>query len=1713
LASKAIVLRRLPSPISGRALVWAGVLAALLVSFAHGPGAARPVLAAGTPCTTTTTTHYTVQVCLTQPGDGATVTGTSTVAGTFAVLSGTTRVQQMVFSLDDKYLLTDFQRSPDTFTISSQRWVDGPHKLSVYASLNDNTDTSANPAFIFVTFANGVTTPPVNTNSRNPTSGTTPAPGSPVIVAATGDGAGGDPYSVSVMNQITPWSPNLLLYLGDVYQNGSYSEYQNWYDATFGQYKSITDPVVGNHEYLTLKTSAPDYFDYWDNLNSYYSFDAGGWHFIALNSNATALGATLPAPNGWTKEKAWLQNDLNAHPGACIVAYWHHPAFNIGQEGQSGQALDFWNMLYPAHASLILNGHDHTYQRWQPMDPNGNVTPSGITEIIAGTGGHAASTFKTSDTRAVKSVAGVAAFGALQLKLSATSLDYKFVQAWGSSAGAVFDSGTLPCQGYGTLTGTVTDAVTGMPVAGATVSYGSTSTMTNGSGVYTLTQAPLNAYGLSAAAPNYNSQSQTVTVTPGSTTTQNFALAPQPGTISGNVSDGVTGRSIGGATVADGALSATTDANGNYTLTNVTEATHNLTATAANYAAQSASVTVGPGSSLSQSFNLAPLAGTITGQVTDTMTAKPISSAVVSYPAGGTTYSATTDGNGMYTLSGVVEGTYSVTAGGTGYVSQTLAVSLGPGAGVTQNWSLSPLPGSIIGQVIDAQTGLSVSGATLSYNSGGVTVSATSDVNGNYTLTGVPEGTYSLTASAAGFASQSTQVTVGPGSTLTQNFALVPLAGTISGQVTDGGTGTPISGATVSYTLSGVTLSATTDASGNYTLSNVPAPGTYTLTASASGYTSQTATVPVNRGGVATANFAMQLLPGSITGQVTDTLTAAAIGGATVSYVNDGVAVTATADSNGNYTLSNVPPGSYVVTAAAAGYSSQSQTLTVTTNLATVGNFALTPKPGSITGRVYDSSTGLGASGATVAFSVGSVTTSATADGNGNYAFSNVTEGSYSLTASGSGYVSQTASVAVAPGTAVTQNFALPLLPGSISGQVTDATTGTAIGGAIVSYTVTGTTVSATTNGNGNYNLTNVPPGTYTLTASAAGYISQSQAVTVVTNATTSQNFSLVILPGAIAGAVKDSQTGAGIGGASVSYTAGGITTNATADAGGNYNLPNVPPGTYTVTAAATGYGNQSLPVTVASNATTTQNFSLVPQDGTIAGQVTDATTSVAIPGATVSLVVGGTTLSATADASGNYSLSNIRQGTYAVTAAASNYGSQSQQVTVTPGATATQNFSLTPLPGSIRGQVSDAVTSQPINGATVACTAGGITTTATTDASGNYTLSNVPPGSYTVTAAASAYNSQSQPVVVSANTLSTQNFSLAPLPGSIGGRLTDSLTGKPVAGGMVSYAVGGVPTTVAADANGNYAISNLTEGSYSLTAAAGSYSSLTRSVNVGPGGSATSNFALAPLAGTINGTVTDVSTGKAIAGALVSFTGGSATTNSTGAYSLANVTEGTYTLTASATGYNNQSQTVVVGPGATVQQNFSLLAPVFNDGFESGTMSAWTTNAGLVTEAALVHSGSYATEGSVSNGATYARKTLPSTYQSVYYRTYFNLKSQSGTVSLSGVRTSGSVAIAKLFVDASSRLSFRNEITAVNITGPTLTLNAWHSVELHVVINGTSSTIEVWLDGNLVNVFENVSANLGTVNVGMVQLGESSARTYDVVFDDVVVQTARIGQ
>ena len=148
--------------------------------------------------------------------------------------------------------------------------------------------TTANRASINLSFNNGITQPPVNNQTFTPSTGTTPPNGSPFIVVATGDGADGGTFAASVASLSASLNPNLFLYLGDVYEDGTIAEFYNWYGTggtNFNSLYSITDPTIGNHEYTG--SQAPGYFDYWNNVPNYYSFSTGGWHFISLNSNAS----------------------------------------------------------------------------------------------------------------------------------------------------------------------------------------------------------------------------------------------------------------------------------------------------------------------------------------------------------------------------------------------------------------------------------------------------------------------------------------------------------------------------------------------------------------------------------------------------------------------------------------------------------------------------------------------------------------------------------------------------------------------------------------------------------------------------------------------------------------------------------------------------------------------------------------------------------------------------------------------------------------------------------------------------------------------------------------------------------------------------------------------------------------------------------------------------------------------------------------------------------------------------------------------------------------------------------------------------------------------------------------------------------------------------------------------------------------------------------
>jgi len=380
--------------------------------------------------------NYSVDFCITSPTNGSTLSGDINVTSSFSTTGSAPGIQRVIFYLNNDYLLTDFE-SAYSFLLPTSKFVDGNYTLSVVVVMRDGYVFQMGS--VTVNFSNGNITTPVNSNTFQIFTSPTHANGQPFMVAAGGDGASGITNSANVTNLISGLNPDMFLYLGDVYNKGTYTEFINWYgneQSFFGQFKSITNPIVGNHEYENGE--APGYFDYWDNVPDYYSYDAGGWHFIALNSNYSVV----PVKSG-SAQYEWLQTDLNANSDKCTVVYFHHPLFNIGPPSSTTELMDIWNLLVQAEVEIALTGHDHTYQRWSPLGINGQPDPNGITQFVAGASGHGVQTISKSDDRvAFFSDANPGALGVLMLGLNAEGANYSYI----NTTGEIIDSGVIPCS-------------------------------------------------------------------------------------------------------------------------------------------------------------------------------------------------------------------------------------------------------------------------------------------------------------------------------------------------------------------------------------------------------------------------------------------------------------------------------------------------------------------------------------------------------------------------------------------------------------------------------------------------------------------------------------------------------------------------------------------------------------------------------------------------------------------------------------------------------------------------------------------------------------------------------------------------------------------------------------------------------------------------------------------------------------------------------------------------------------------------------------------------------------------------------------------------------------------------------------------------------------------------------------------------------------------
>ena len=320
-------------------------------------------------------------------------------------------------------------------------------------------------------------------------------------------------------NQIETMKPDLIALVGDLqYQVGQYSDFKQSFDLTYGAFKFLHRPAPGNHEFYDEHSQTGvagyGYFSYYNGFqidangnpitttipdpcppmyasvcnypgltapipqpvprqdgqaghfgatgDGWYSYNLGGWHLISLNIECgTHPGGCSTTGTTWlAAELEWLKKDLAENHSACTAAYWHQPSYSaadsLTEEGTT--ALAFWQLLYESNADLVLNGHDHLYARYRPLDPSGNYDPKrGIREFIVGTGGETLDPVVTTgtDAGATFNAANLEAstgnyWGVMALTLDPNGYKWDFESALelpGAPVGTYSDKGSAMCHG------------------------------------------------------------------------------------------------------------------------------------------------------------------------------------------------------------------------------------------------------------------------------------------------------------------------------------------------------------------------------------------------------------------------------------------------------------------------------------------------------------------------------------------------------------------------------------------------------------------------------------------------------------------------------------------------------------------------------------------------------------------------------------------------------------------------------------------------------------------------------------------------------------------------------------------------------------------------------------------------------------------------------------------------------------------------------------------------------------------------------------------------------------------------------------------------------------------------------------------------------------------------------------------------------------------
>jgi acid phosphatase type 7 len=274
----------------------------------------------------------------------------------------------------------------------------------------------------------------------------TPAPSASVevgdaVLVGAGDIGDCDTTGDTATAKLVAGIAGTVFTAGDnAYPDGKATDFRDCYDPTWGPFKDRTRPAPGNHDWVTKGLTG--YLDYFGTAAApdgtpWYSYDLGTWHIVVLDS---MCGETGGCGKG-SEQAKWLAADLGASKARCTLAIWHHPRFSSGEHGNNRGVGTFWQALYAAGADVVINGHDHDYERFKPQDPAGNEDRvRGIREFVVGTGGSELRPFNAAKPNS--ELRAPMTNGALKLDLHPDTYDWRFIPTEGDFS----DSGSALCH-------------------------------------------------------------------------------------------------------------------------------------------------------------------------------------------------------------------------------------------------------------------------------------------------------------------------------------------------------------------------------------------------------------------------------------------------------------------------------------------------------------------------------------------------------------------------------------------------------------------------------------------------------------------------------------------------------------------------------------------------------------------------------------------------------------------------------------------------------------------------------------------------------------------------------------------------------------------------------------------------------------------------------------------------------------------------------------------------------------------------------------------------------------------------------------------------------------------------------------------------------------------------------------------------------------------